>query len=82
MSGKISGVQQHIKEHAPMAIYIHCYSHCLSLVLVDSMKLVLEVSEFFTLLELLYVTRFWENDLNRTSVKINLTPPVHSYTTI
>jgi len=55
MSGKISGVQQCIKEHAPMAVYIHCYAHCLNLVLVDSTKLVPEASEFFTLLELLYV---------------------------
>jgi len=28
------------------------------------------------------VTRFWENDPNRTSVKIKLTPPMDSYTTI
>jgi len=29
-----------------------------------------------------YVTRFWENDPNRTSVKIKLMPPMDSYTTI
>jgi len=27
-----------------------------------------------------YVTRFWENDPNRTSVKIKLTPPMDSFT--
>ena len=55
MSGNVSGVQQRIREHAPMAVCIHCYTHCLNLVLVDSTKLVPEASEFFTLLELLYV---------------------------
>jgi len=55
MSGKISGIQQRIKEHAPMAVYIHCYAHCLNFVLVNSTRLVSEASEFFTLLELLYV---------------------------
>ena len=29
-----------------------------------------------------YVTRFWENNPNRTSVKIKLTPTVDSYTTL
>ena len=52
MNGNVSGVQQRIREHAPMAVYIHCYAHCLSLVLVDSTML---VPEFFTLLALLYV---------------------------
>jgi len=28
------------------------------------------------------VTRYWENDPNLTSVKIKLTPPMDSYTTI
>jgi len=28
-----------------------------------------------------YVTRFWENNPNRTSVKIKLTLPMDSYTT-
>ena len=31
---------------------------------------------------IVYVTRFWKNDPNRTSVKIKLTLPVDSYTTI
>ena len=53
MSGHCSGVQQLIA--APMAVYIHCYAHCLNLVLVDSTKTVPEASEFFALLEMLYV---------------------------
>ena len=55
MSGHLSGVQQHIKAVAPMAVYVHCYVHCLNLVLVDSTKSVPEASEFFALLEMLYV---------------------------
>ena len=38
MSGRCSGVQKRIKEVAPVAIYIHCYAHCLNLALVDSTK--------------------------------------------
>jgi len=29
-----------------------------------------------------FVTRFWENDPNRTSIKIKLTPPMDSFTII
>ena len=38
MSGCCSGVQQRIKEIAPQAVYVHCYAHCLNLVLVDCTK--------------------------------------------
>ena len=38
MSGHCSGVQQRIKTVAPQAIYVHCYAHCLNLVLVDATK--------------------------------------------
>ena len=31
MSSEIAGVQANIKEVAPLAIYTHCYSHCLNL---------------------------------------------------
>ena len=55
MSGCCSGVQQRIRAVAPMAVYIHCYAHCLNLVLVDSTESVPEAAEFFALLEILYV---------------------------
>jgi len=55
MSGNCSGVQTRIKEVAPMAMYVHCYAHCLNLVLVDSTKNVREAAEFFALMETLYV---------------------------
>ena len=55
MSGQCSGVQKRIKELAPHAIYVHCYAHTLNLVLVDSVKMVPYATEFFALLESLYV---------------------------
>ena len=55
MSGHCTGVQTRVREFAPYAAYIHCYAHVLNLVLVDSIKSVSFASEFFTLLEALYV---------------------------
>ena len=54
MSGKCSGVQQHIKEIATQALYIHCYAHCLNLALVDTTRSITEASDFFALMETLY----------------------------
>lgn len=55
MSGHCSGVQTRLKEFAPHAIYIHCLAHVLNLVLVDSVKAVPDATQFFALLESLYV---------------------------
>jgi len=55
MSGHNSGVQQRIREIAPQAVYIHCYAHCLNLALVDTTKQVQEASEFFVIMQNLYV---------------------------
>ena len=55
MSGCYAGVQTRVRSFAPYAVYIHCYSHILKLVLVDSVKSVPAASEFFVLLEALYV---------------------------
>ena len=55
MSGCCRGVQQRIKEIAPHAVYVHCYAHCLNLVLVDCTKSVSDASDFFSLMETLYV---------------------------
>ena len=54
MSGRCAGVQQKICEVVPHAAYVHCYAHCLNLVLVDSTKSVSEASDFFSLMETLY----------------------------
>jgi hypothetical protein len=36
MSGRLNGVQSIVRESSPMAIYVHCASHCLNLVLSSS----------------------------------------------
>ena len=56
MSGRCSGVQQRIQEVAPQAMYIHCYAHCLNLALVDTTRKTAEASEFFALMQTLYVS--------------------------
>ena len=38
MSGHCAGVQRYICDVVPHAKYVHCYAHCLNLVLVDSTK--------------------------------------------
>ena len=55
MSCCYAGVQMRVREFAPYAVYIHCYARILNLVLVDSVKSVPAASEFFALLEALYV---------------------------
>ena len=55
MSCHCTGVQTRVQEFVPYTAYIHCYAHVLNLVLVDSVKSVSFASEFFTLLEALYV---------------------------
>jgi len=55
MSGTNKGVQTLVRESAPFALYTHCYAHKLNLVLVDSCKSVAEATDFFALLERLYV---------------------------
>ena len=55
MSGHCAGVQQKICEVVPHAAYVHCCAHCLNLVLVDCTKSVSEASDFFSLMETLYI---------------------------
>ena len=50
-----SGVQQRIRQVAPHAIYMHCYAHNLNLALVDCVKGNAHASEFFSLVQVLYV---------------------------
>ena len=38
MSSELAGVQAKIKEVSPLALYIHCYSHCLNLSVAASCK--------------------------------------------
>ena len=51
MSGQCSGVQLHIKAIAPQAIYVHCYTNTLNLVLDAAVKAVKIASKFFDMLK-------------------------------
>src|SRR6218665_1873631 len=53
MRGVNKGVQQLVRQSAPLAIYVHCYAHKLNLI--DACKSVPEARDFFALLERLYV---------------------------
>ena len=55
MSGCYSGVSARVLEMNPKAVYVHCCAHRLNLVLVDSCKSIAAASDFFSLLEALYV---------------------------
>ena len=55
MSGRCSGVQERIQAVAPQARYIHCYAHNLNLALVDCVRNNRDASEFFPLIQVLYV---------------------------
>uniref|UniRef100_A0A1X7UTJ9 DUF4371 domain-containing protein n=1 Tax=Amphimedon queenslandica TaxID=400682 RepID=A0A1X7UTJ9_AMPQE len=55
ISSHCTGVQTRVQELAPNALYVHCYAHVLNLVLVNSLRRVSLASEFFVLLEALYV---------------------------
>jgi len=54
MSGEHQGLQARIKDEAPKPVYVHCYAHCLNLVLVDAMKRNKTARNFFGTLESLY----------------------------
>lgn len=48
MSGDLNGVQTKVRETHRNAIFIHCYAHCLNLVLADAASNVSECKIFFT----------------------------------
>ena len=47
MNRHCSGVQCFIKEVVPMVMNVHCHSHCLNIVLVDSIKSVPKALKFW-----------------------------------
>jgi hypothetical protein len=55
MSGRLNGVQAKFSETNQCALYIHCHAHRLNLVIVDVAHEVKCASEFFALVESLYV---------------------------
>ena len=54
MSGCVKGVQTRFRLQAPCAVYVHCHSHCLNLVLVDTITNIKEADEFFCTIKSLY----------------------------
>jgi len=57
MAGKISGVQSKCKEQNSKILYVHCFAHCLNLVLVDSCISRMENSiifDFFGVIQMVY----------------------------
>ena len=54
MSGEVGGVQAKIKEISPLAIYTHCYSHCLNLSIAASCQ-VQEVRNLISLINESYL---------------------------
>ncbi|XP_068114995.1 zinc finger MYM-type protein 1-like [Hyperolius riggenbachi] len=54
MSGDAAGVQKKFREQCPRALYVHCYSHRLNLVIVDIVKNIEMADEFFSLVQNLY----------------------------
>ena len=52
MSGRCSGVQQRIREIVPQAMYVHRLAHRLNLVIVQAVKSVAPVADFFATLQL------------------------------
>ncbi|XP_076315943.1 zinc finger MYM-type protein 1-like [Tachypleus tridentatus] len=54
MSGHISDVQERFRREVSQAVYVHCYSHRLTIVLVDCVPNVQTVAEFFVTIQKLY----------------------------
>lgn len=55
MSGHLSGVQIRIREHLDWTIYVHSYAHRLNPVIVDSCKAVKFMTDFFDVLQRMYI---------------------------
>lgn len=55
MSGTYSGLQARIIKQNPRARYVHCYAHCLNLVINDAVSHISEIRLFYDNLESLYV---------------------------
>lgn len=54
ISGCFSGVQKKIRSIVPQAIYIHCYAHRLNLCLVQTLKSVISINDFFETVQGIY----------------------------
>eukprot|EP00118_Oscarella_pearsei_P012309 m.89762 g.89762 ORF g.89762 m.89762 type:complete len:65 (+) comp36624_c0_seq4:1612-1806(+) len=56
MSSAIRGVQARIKQVSPLAVYTHCYCHCLNLSIAASCK----ISEVRNVVDLINTVFFWQ----------------------
>ena len=54
MCGIYNGVQAKVRAEQPKALYVHCYAHCLNLVIVDVTKRNKNARNFFGVIEKLY----------------------------
>ncbi|KAJ8036177.1 Zinc finger MYM-type protein 1 [Holothuria leucospilota] len=54
MNGKLSGVQERIRRKIPQTLYVHCFAHRLNLVIVETVKSVVPVVDFFAVLQSSY----------------------------
>lgn len=54
MSGCTKGVQERFRRDVPQAVYTNCYAHRLHLVLVNCVKNIRSISEFFVTIHSLY----------------------------
>ena len=71
MSGHLAGVQAIVKQSiGHECVYIHCYAHRLNLVVVSIARGIVEVNDFFGLLEAMY--RFFSVSTLRHDVFINV----------
>lgn len=69
MRGAYNGLQAIIKEHNPCAMYVWCYAHRLSLIIVDAVSSCTEARDLFGNLEALY--DFIGSSKNRVNIYSN-----------
>lgn len=71
MSGSITGVQTKFKKKNPKSFFVHCYGHCLNLILVDSIGKDNKVTfNFFGCIQMIY--NFIEGSCTRHAVFENV----------
>jgi hypothetical protein len=71
MSGVYSGVQKRILDGQPLAVYIHCASHNLNLVMNDAVSTARDIEAFFSLLQELY--KFFGHSIRRWDLLSSIT---------
>ena len=70
MVGRLSGVQKRIRDKYPHAIFMHCASHCLNLVVNDQSKVSIIRNTCAVIRETIHFFR--ESPKTRTSLGINI----------